>query len=160
MTIEVPLHGPILQEAIRANAPQEEDDMMTIAVTMEGEAHHYQEADWMTDMAMDHRPRDEHRTLITILTIGEDRHLQVDILTHTEVETPMLDHEAQTQGMAVAVAMADMMEATQDDTGKFITFLLLRGCSSKGYVMTKHQLISSLLERVDHQLLFSAAAVA
>ncbi len=159
MNIEVPLHGAILQEAIRANVPQEEDDMMTMAVTMEGEVHHYQEDDWMTDMDMDHRPHDEHLT-ITILIIGEDHHLQVAILTHTEVEIHMLDHEAQTQGMAVAVAMADMMEVTQDDIGKFSTFLLLTGCSSNGYVMTKHQLISSLLERVDHQPLFSAAAMA
>ena len=72
----------------------------------------------------------------------------------------MLDHGVHHQGMAVAVAMADMkMEVIQDDIGKFFTFLLLTGYPSNGYVMTKHQLISFLLERVDHQLQYSAAAM-
>lgn len=140
-TVGVPLHGAILQEAIRANAHREEDDMRTMAVTMEGEVHHYQEDDWMTDMDMDHRLHDGHPTN-TILTTDEDRHLQVAILTHTEVEIHMLDHGVQYQGMAVAVAMADMkMEVIQDDIGKFFTFLLLSDYPSKGYVATKHQLI-------------------
>jgi hypothetical protein len=124
--VEVTLHVAILQEAIRANVHQEEDDMMTIAEIMEEGALPHQEDGLMMDMVMDHHLHDEHR-MIMILTIDEDHHLLVATLTRTEVEIHMLGQEVLHQG--TEVAMADTRrEDTQDDIGKFSTFLLLTGC--------------------------------
>jgi hypothetical protein len=123
---EVTLHVAILQEAIRVNVHQEEDDMMTIAEIMEEGALPHQEDELMMDMVMDHHLHDEHR-MIMILTIDADHHLLVATLTRTEVEIHMLGQEVHHQGMEVA--MADTRrEDTQDDIGKFSTFLLLTGC--------------------------------
>jgi hypothetical protein len=154
---EVILLAAILPEAIRVNAHQEGDDMMITAGIMEGGALRYHEDDWMMDMDMDRRLLGEHPTTM-IPMIDEHHRRQVDILTHTEVEIHMQDQEVHHQDMEVA--MADMtMADIRDDIGKFSTFLLLADYSGSGYVTSKHQLISSLLERTDLRLQLSATTL-
>jgi len=125
-TVEVTLHEAILQEAIHVNVRQEED-MKTMAETMEEGAPLRQEDDWMMDTDMDHHLHDEHRTIM-ILMIDVDPLLQVAILTHTEVAIRMLDHEVHHRDMVAAVAMADMkMQVIQDDIERVDRHLQFNG---------------------------------
>lgn len=117
MIVEGPIHEAILQEAIHASVHLEEDDTMTMAGTMDDGVLHHHEGDWMMAMDMGHRLQGEHLTMI--LTTDEDHHLQVVMLTHTEVEIRMPDLEVHHQDMAVAMA-AMMMEGIQGDIGKFL----------------------------------------
>lgn len=122
-TVEVHPHVAILQEVIRANVHQEEDDMRTTAETMEEGAPHHHEDDWMMDMDMDHHLHDEH-LMIMIRMNGEVHLHQVVILTHIEAEIHMLDQEVHHQDMGAGMAGMRMVHI-QDDIGKSSNFRLL-----------------------------------